>query len=64
MISQLMGHTPDGQPVHITPVAGWSGRIEILVEIGRSNSFILDHLDPEFIPALKRSLMKVVGEAA
>lgn len=52
----VVGHTPCGEQVAINSFQMYSPfRFVIQLEIGQ-HSFELDHLDPELIPALTRSL--------
>ena len=52
----VLGHTPCGEQVAINTFQCYEPfRFVIQLEIGRS-SYELDHLDPELIPALTRSL--------
>lgn len=52
----VLGHTPSGEPVAVNTFQMYEPfRFVVQLEIGRL-SFELDHLDPELIPALTRSL--------
>ena len=52
----LIGHTPQGEQVCVNSFQLYEPfRFVVLLEFG-SRSIELDHLDPELIPALTRSL--------
>jgi hypothetical protein len=56
---EFLGHTPDDQPVSVIQFEDFLRTGVITqIEIGR-HSIDLDHLDPELIPALRRSLQPV-----
>lgn len=57
-IDEPIGRTPDDEPVYVRQADSlFEDAVYTTVEIGR-NVFRLDHLDPELIPALKRSLRR------
>jgi len=57
----VAGHTPQGEQVAVNTFQCYEPfRFVVQLEIGRQ-SFELDHLDPELIPALARSLRPLPG---
>lgn len=60
---EFLGHTPDDQPVYVIQFESYMrDGVITQIEVGR-HSIDLDHLDPQLIPALRRSLIQE-GEKA
>lgn len=66
MSDQVVGHTRNGEQVCIRQAPAYYldvPTIDTIIEIGRK-TYLLDHLDPELIPALTRSLQRPPQAAA
>lgn len=60
LVNERVGHTPDDQSVWVTQLLSFwqNGVVLTSIEHGRQ-VLSLDHLDPELIPALRRSLTPI-----
>jgi hypothetical protein len=58
LVDNLIGHTPDDQPVRVRQWhTSWDNTVVTSIEHGHE-VLALDHLDPELIGALCRSLTR------